>query len=98
MAKVTSSKAKKARTAKSRTVIDAPKRKAAPPQRSPKVNKTDVPSNKNKAEKSPSLPQRAIAEAGANGTQPLNGRFVRGDSGFDLKQRLRGLGELAKDR
>src|ERR1700726_796752 len=98
MAKVTSSKAKKARTAKSRTVIDAPKRKAAPPQRSPKVNKTDVPSNKNKAEKSPSLPQRAIAEAGANGTQPLNGRLLQSDSGFDLQERLRELVKLAKEQ
>jgi RNA polymerase primary sigma factor len=98
MAKVTSSKAKKARTAKSRTVIDAPKRKAAPPQRSPKVNKTDVPSNKNKAEKSPSSPQRAIAEAGANGTQPLNGRLLQSDSGFDLQERLRELVKLAKEQ
>ncbi len=98
MAKVTSAKAKKARTAKSRTVIDAPKRKAAPPQRSPKVNKTDVPSNKNKAEKSPSLPQRAIAEAGANGTQPLNGRLLQSDSGFDLQERLRELVKLAKEQ
>ena len=98
MAKVTSSKAKKARTAKSRTAIDAPKRKAAPPQRSPKVNKTDVPSNKNKAEKSPSLPQRAIAEAGANGTQPLNGRLLQSDSGFDLQERLRELVKLAKEQ
>src|ERR1700730_3369657 len=98
MAKVTSSKAKKARTAKSRTVIDAPKRKAAPPQRSPKVNKTDVPSNKNKAEKSPSLPQRAIAEAGANGTQPLNGRLLQSDSGFDLQESLRELVKLARDQ
>jgi len=98
MAKVTSAKAKKARTAKSRTAIDAPKRKAAPPQRSPKVNKTDVPSNKNKAEKSPSLPQRAIAEAGANGTQPLNGRLLQSDSGFDLQERLRELVKLAKEQ
>src|SRR4029077_4577682 len=94
----TSSKAKKARTAKSRTVIDAPKRKAAPPQRSPKVNKTDVPSNKNKAEKSPALPQRAIAETGTNGTQPLNGRLLQSDSGFDLQERLRELVKLAKEQ
>src|SRR6266446_10274890 len=98
MAKVTSSKAKKARTAKSRTAIDAPKRKAAPPQRSPKVNKTDVPSNKNKAEKSPSLPQRAIAETGANGTHPLNGRLQQANAGFDLQERLRELVKLAKEQ
>ena len=98
MAKVTSAKAKKARTAKSRTAIDAPKRKAAPPQRSPKVNKTDVPSNKNKAEKSPALPQRAITETGANGTQPLNGRLLQSDSGFDLQERLRELVKLAKEQ
>jgi RNA polymerase primary sigma factor len=98
MPKVTSSKAKKARTAKSRTVIDAPKRRAAPPQRSPKVNKTDVPSNKNKAEKSPSLPERAIAETSANGTHPLNGRLLQSDSGFDLQERLRELVKLAKEQ
>src|SRR3981081_113119 len=98
MPKVTSSKAKKARTAKTRTVIDAPKRKAAPPQRSPKVNKTDVPSNKNKAEKSPSLTERAIAETGANGTHPLNGRLLQSDSGFDLQERLRELVKLAKEQ
>jgi RNA polymerase primary sigma factor len=98
MPKVTSSKAKKARTAKSRTVIDVPKRKAAPPQKSPKVNKTDVPSNKNKAEKSPSLPERAIAETGTNGTHPLNGRLLQSDSGFDLQERLRELVKLAKEQ
>ncbi|HXO97394.1 MAG TPA: RNA polymerase sigma factor RpoD [Chthoniobacterales bacterium] len=62
------------------------------------MNKTDVPSNKNKAEKSPSLPQRAIAEAGANGTQPLNGRLLQSDSGFDLQERLRELVKLAKEQ
>jgi len=98
MAKVTSSKAKKARIAKSKAVVDAPKRKAAPPQRSPKVNKTDVPSNRSKAEKSPSLPERAIAEAGVNGNHPLNGRLLQSDSGFDLQERLRELVKLAKEQ
>jgi RNA polymerase primary sigma factor len=99
MAKVTSSKAKKARTAKSRTAIDAPKRKAAVP-RSPKVNKTDVHSTKNKAEKSatPSLAERATAETGTNGTHPLNGRLLQSDSGFDLQERLRELVKLAKEQ
>ena len=99
MPKVTPSKAKKARPAKSRTAAHAPKRKAATP-RSPKVNKKDVPSNKNKAEKSatPSLPERAIAETGTNGNHPLNGRLLQSDSGFDLQERLRELVKLAKEQ
>jgi RNA polymerase primary sigma factor len=100
MAKVTSSKAKKARPAKSRTATDAPKRKTGHPPRSPKVNKTDVPSHKNKAEKPaiPSLPERTVAENGTNGTHPINGRLLQSDSGFDLQERLRELVKLAKEQ
>ena len=99
MAKVTSSKAKKARSAKSRKPIRAHRRKAATP-RSPKVNKTNVPSSKNKAEKSaiPPLPERAIAETSVNGAHPVNGRLLQSDSGFDLQERLRELVKLAKEQ
>ncbi|HZC35751.1 MAG TPA: RNA polymerase sigma factor RpoD [Chthoniobacterales bacterium] len=64
------------------------------------MNKTDVFSDKNKAEKSatPSLPERAIAENGINGDHPLNGRLVQSDSGFDLQERLRELVKLAKEQ
>jgi len=99
MAKVTSSKAKKARSAKSRKAIGAQRRKAATP-RSPKVNKTNVPSSKNKAEKPaiPPLPERAIAETSVNGAHPVNGRLLQSDSGFDLQERLRELVKLAKEQ
>jgi len=99
MAKVTSSKAKKARSTKSRKPIRAHRRKAATP-RSPKVNKTNVPSSKNKAEKpaiSPS-PERASAETSVNGSHPVNGRLLQSDSGFDLQERLRELVKLAKEQ
>ncbi len=99
MAKVTSSKAKKARSTKSRKPIRAHRRKAATP-RSPKVNKTNVPSSKNKAEKPaiPPLPERAIAETSVNGSHPVNGRLLQSDSGFDLQERLRELVKLAKEQ
>jgi RNA polymerase primary sigma factor len=99
MAKATSSKAKKARSAKSRKAIGAQRRKAATP-RSPKVNKTNVPSSKNKAEKPaiPPLPERAIAETSVNGAHPVNGRLLQSDSGFDLQERLRELVKLAKEQ
>jgi RNA polymerase primary sigma factor len=99
MAKVTSSKAKKARSAKSRKPIRAHRRKAATP-RSSKVNKTNVPSSKNKAEKPaiPPLPERAIAETSVNGAHPVNGRLLQSDSGFDLQERLRELVKLAKEQ
>jgi RNA polymerase primary sigma factor len=99
MAKVTSSKAKKARSTKSRKPIRAHRRKAATP-RSPKVNKTNVPSSKNKAEKPaiPPLPERAIAETSVNGAHPVNGRLLQSDSGFDLQERLRELVKLAKEQ
>src|SRR5258708_12348479 len=99
MAKVTSSKAKKARSTKSRKPIRAHRRKTATP-RSPKVNKTNVPSSKNKAEKPaiPPLPERAIAETSVNGSHPVNGRFLQSDSGFDLQERLRELVNLAKQQ
>src|ERR1700741_4926649 len=99
MAKVTSPKAKKARSAKSRKPIRAHRRKAATPRLS-KVNKTNVPSSKNKAEKPaiPPLPERAIAETSVNGAHPINGRFLESDSGFDLQERLRELVKLAKEQ
>jgi RNA polymerase primary sigma factor len=99
MAKVTSSKAKKARTAKSRTATDTPKRKAATP-KSPKVNKPDVSPNRSKAEKpaAQASTERAGAEAGMNGSHPLNGRLLQADSGFDLQERLRELVKLAKEQ
>jgi RNA polymerase primary sigma factor len=99
MAKVTSSKAKKARSAKSRKPIRAHRRKTATPRLS-KVNKTNVPSSKNKAEKPaiPPLPERAIAETSVNGAHPVNGRLLQSDSGFDLQERLRELVKLAKEQ
>src|SRR5258707_3186969 len=99
MAKVTSSKAKKARSTKSRKPIRAHRRKAATP-RSPKVNKTNVASSKNKAENPaiPPLPERAIAETSVNGSHPVNGRLLQSDSGFDLQERLRELVKLAKEQ
>jgi RNA polymerase primary sigma factor len=99
MPKVTPQKAKKARPAKPRAATHAQKHKAEAP-RSPKVNKTDVLSNKNKADKSatPSLPEPVSAENGLNGDHPLNGRLLQSDSGFDLQERLRELVKLAKEQ
>ncbi|HXL27147.1 MAG TPA: RNA polymerase sigma factor region1.1 domain-containing protein, partial [Chthoniobacterales bacterium] len=64
------------------------------------MNKTNVPSSKNKAEKPaiPPLPERAIAETSMNGAHPVNGRLLQSDSGFDLQERLRELVKLAKEQ
>src|ERR1700741_4439496 len=99
MAKVTSPKAKKARSAKSRKPIRAHRRKAATPRLS-KVNKTNVPSSKNKAEKPaiPPLPERAIAETSVNGDHSPPARISHTETSFDLQERLRELVKLAKEQ